>query len=127
MPRPVHFDISAEDPQRALKFYQDAFGWTSQKWDGPMEYWMLMTGDDKEPGINGGLSPRDAEDKTNVMNTIQVECVETYSDKVKANGGQVVRDKMPIPGVGYMAFCQDTEGNDFGIIQMDENAAAPSA
>lgn len=72
MPRPVHFDISAENPQRALKFYQDAFGWTSQKWDGPMEYWMLMTGNDKEPGINGGLSPRDAEDKTNVMNTIQL-------------------------------------------------------
>ena len=127
MSRPVHFDISAENPQRALKFYQDAFGWTSQKWDGPMEYWMLMTGDDKEPGINGGLSQRDAEDKTNVMNTIQVECVEAYSDKVKASGGQVVRDKMPIPGVGYMAFCQDTEGNDFGIIQMDESAAAPSA
>lgn len=127
MPRPVHFDINADDPQRALKFYQDAFGWTSQKWEGPMEYWMLMTGDDKEPGINGGLSPRDADDKTNVMNTIQVECIETYSDKVKTSGGQIVRAAMPIPGVGYMAFCQDTEGNHFGIIQMDENATPPSA
>ncbi len=126
MPRPVHFDISAEDPQRALKFYQDAFGWTNQKWDGPMEYWMLMTGDDKEPGINGGLSLRENGDMT-AMNTIQVECVDTYSDKVKASGGQVVREKSPIPGVGYMAFCQDTEGNAFGIIQMDASAAAASA
>jgi len=127
MPRPVHFDINAEEPQRALKFYEDAFGWKSQKWDGPMEYWMFTTGDESEPGINGGLSPRDSGEGSTIMNTIQVECIDTYSDKVKTSGGQITQEKKPIPGVGYMAFGQDTEGNAFGLIQMDENIPTPSA
>jgi predicted enzyme related to lactoylglutathione lyase len=93
MPRPVYFDINAENPQRALKFYQDAFGWKYQKWDGPMEYWMLMTGDDKEPGINGGLSPRDSGENSTIMNTIQVECVDTHIDKVKTSGARSPKKK----------------------------------
>src|SRR5439155_19682712 len=55
MPRPAHFEIPAENPERAIAFYKDVFGWTFQKWDGPMPYWMITTGPDTEPGINGGL------------------------------------------------------------------------
>ncbi len=45
MPRPVHFEISADDPERALHFYQAVFGWKSQKWDGPQDYWLISTGE----------------------------------------------------------------------------------
>ena len=55
MPRPVHFDMTAEDPTRAVQFYGNVFGWTFQKWDGPMDYWLITTGTDG-PGIDGGLS-----------------------------------------------------------------------
>ena len=53
MPRPIHFEIPAENPQRAIDFYTKVFGWTIKKWDGPMEYWMITTGKSPEPGIDG--------------------------------------------------------------------------
>jgi uncharacterized protein len=58
MPRPIHFDLRADDSQRATKFYGNVFGWNFEKWDGPMEYWGCTTGDKSEPGINGSLSKR---------------------------------------------------------------------
>ena len=58
MPRIVHFDIPSDNPERAQKFYSQVFGWKFDKWNGPMEYWMVNTGDDKQPGINGGLGKR---------------------------------------------------------------------
>ena len=55
MPRVVHFEIHAGDPDRAVNFYKTLFGWNFQKWEGPMEYWLVTTGSDDQPGINGGL------------------------------------------------------------------------
>ncbi len=126
MPRPVHFEVNADDPQRALQFYQNVFGWSHQKWDGPQDYWMLNTGDEGEPGINGGLMKR-AAPGTPIVNTIQVDSVDDYAAKVQSSGGQITQAKMPIPGIGYCAYCQDTEGNAFGIMQMDESATANGA
>jgi len=121
MPRIIHFDIPADDPARAQKFYQDVFGWTFDKWNGPMEYWMAKTGDDKQPGINGGLAKR-MPGQTGVTNTIDVPSVDEFAKKIESNGGKVIMPKMAILGVGYFAQCLDTEGNVFGIIQMDQNA-----
>ena len=61
MPRVVHFEIHAGDPARAINFYERVFGWTFLKWDGPMPYWLVTTGPDAEPGINGGLHERRGE------------------------------------------------------------------
>ncbi len=121
MPRIVHFDLPADDPTRAQKFYGEIFGWKFDKWNGPMEYWMVKTGDDKQPGINGGLSKR-MPGQSGMTNTIEVPLVDEYVKKIQAKGGKVISPKMPIPGVGYFAQCADTEGNAFGIIQMDKNA-----
>lgn len=120
MPRIAHFDISASDTDRASKFYSKVFGWKFEKWDGPMDYWMITTGDDSEPGINGGMMKEDA---PKTENTITVPSVDEFSEKIVANGGKEVMPKMSIPGVGYMANFEDTEGNKFGIIEMDEKAA----
>lgn len=77
MPRPCHFDLGADDPKRAMKFYKDIFGWKFEKWaDGQMEYWMITTGKKKKDGINGGLSKRDPEAMPN-MNTI--DCLQWTS------------------------------------------------
>jgi uncharacterized protein len=121
MPRIVHFDLPADDIARAQKFYSEVFGWKFDKWDGPMEYWMTKTGDDKQPGINGGLSKR-MPGQAGITNTIDVPSVEEFSRKVQSKGGKVIAPKMPIPTVGYFAQCMDTEGNVFGIIQFDKNA-----
>jgi len=121
MPRIVHFDVPADDPMRAQKFYSEIFGWKFDKWNGPMEYWMTITGDDKQPGINGGLSKR-MPGQAGITNTIDVSSVDEFSKKIQSKGGKVIAPKMPISGVGYFAQCMDTEGNVFGIIQFDKNA-----
>jgi predicted enzyme related to lactoylglutathione lyase len=122
MPRIVHFDITADNPDRAVKFYSDIFGWQLEKWEGPMDYWMINTGPEEEPGINGGLSSREQMSYTTFVNTVDVPSVDEYMAKVEEMGGKVISPKMPIPGVGYIAMCQDTEGNTFNIMEADESA-----
>jgi len=122
MPRPVHFDMSAEDPERAVQFYGDVFGWTFQKWDGPMDYWMVTTGTDGI-GINGGLSRRSGDNAT-IMNTIDVPSVDDYLDRITSAGGKVVMPKDAVPGVGWFAEFVDPEGNHFGIMQPDSEATS---
>src|SRR5262249_10499088 len=58
MGRVVHFEIHAENPERAIKFYQGLLGWEFKKWDGPLPYWLITTGPKEQPGINGGLVQR---------------------------------------------------------------------
>ena len=122
MARPVHFDITAEDPDRAAGFYGSVFGWKFEKWGGggPMEYWMIDTGDG-DPGINGGMSRR-GEDSSGTVNTIGVESLDDAVSAVEAGGGSVAQPKMPIPGVGWFALCVDPEGNRFGVMQPDDSA-----
>ena len=85
-----------------------------------MDYWMAKTGT-KEPGINGGMSKR-MPGQIGMTNTINVPSIEKFSKKIMENGGQLIIPKMAIPKVGWFAQCMDTEGNMFGIIEMDEKA-----
>jgi len=121
MSRVVHFEITADDPQRAIDFYKNIFGWKISKWDGPQEYWLIETGNGEEPGINGGMMKRQ-DDYNGMYNTIQVKSVDEYVEKVTKAGGEVVVPRMAIPGVGYMAYCKDTEKNIFGIMHPDQEA-----
>ncbi len=122
MSRVVHFEIPADDPERSIKFYETVFGWTIEKWDGPIEYWLIITGDEAEPGIDGGLARRE-DPETGVENTIGVKNLDQTLADVKANGGTIIRPRMAVPGVGWMAYIKDTEGNTFGLMESDENAA----
>jgi uncharacterized protein len=121
MPRVVHFEISVDKPDRAIKFYRDVFGWAIETWEGPMEYWLVGTGQEGEPGIDGALTLR-KEGTPPIVNSISVSSVEEFSAKITASGGKILQPKMPIPGVGYFAYCQDSEGNPFGIIKEDPTA-----
>ena len=121
MARVVHFDISAENPEELRKFYETVFGWKFDKWDGPMEYWMISTGPQDEPGIDGGLSKREGPD-AQVTNTIEVESIDQTLEKIVKSGGKIMQPKGAIPGVGYFAQCTDTEGTMFGVMESDESA-----
>lgn len=120
MSRVIHFEIPVDNPDRAAEFYKAAFGWSFNKWAGPMEYWMVTTGPDAAPGINGGMMRR--ENVKSVTNTMGVASVDASVAAVTKAGGKLVMPKTPIPGVGYFAYCEDTEGNLFGIMQPDEKA-----
>jgi predicted enzyme related to lactoylglutathione lyase len=120
VPRVVHFEIPAEKPERAAKFYKQVFGWKIEKWTGPFNYWLVTTGEDKEPGINGAIM-----EKTNfktTVNTVDVPSVDAFLKKITEAGGKVVMPKGAVPGQGYVAYVMDTEGNVFGIFQNDMSA-----
>lgn len=127
--RVVHFEIQAGDPARAMKFYQDVFGWSFQQW-GEQKYWMVMTAekDSKEPGINGGLLPRPADTPpqgcgTNAfVCTVHVDNFDEMAKTIEVAGGKVALPKMAIPGMAWQGYFLDTEGNTFGIHQTDPNA-----
>ena len=124
MNRVVHFEIHATNPKRAMSFYSEVFGWRFEKW-GESDYWLIETGPAEEPGINGGLIPREIEvegqDVIAYVCTIDVESIRDTSLKVGANGGQVVVPKTPLAGMGWHASCRDPEGNLFGLIEYDES------
>jgi len=125
MNRVVHFEIHAEDPQRAIAFYEGLFGWTFTQWGG-MDYWLITTGTEP-PGIDGGLMPRRGPiDGTAVFAfvcTVNVEQVDESLAAAVRLGGTVAAPKMPIPGVGWLVYANDTEGNIFGMMHNDPAAA----
>lgn len=121
MPRIVHFEIPAEDPEKLSKFYTDTFGWEIKKWDGPTDYWLVSTGDKKMPGIDGGIYKKDEEHK-GALNSIDVPAMGEYIEKVKKNGGMVLGEIQDIPGVGKFVNAQDMEGNKFGMLEWSPDA-----
>lgn len=127
MSRVTHFEIHASDPERAVNFYQTVLGWQFHKWEGPMPYWLITTGPDDQPGINGGLTQRrgeiDGQAVIAYVCTVSVDDVDSSANSATANGGQIALPKMAIPGVGWLVYCKDTEGNIFGMMQADANAA----
>jgi predicted enzyme related to lactoylglutathione lyase len=126
MPRVVHFEIHADDPDRAIRFYQSLIAWEFSKWPGPMDYWLINTGPDSQPGINGGLvRRRGAIDGTAVIAyvcTVDVKSVDETLAAIPEKGGSIALPKMAIPGVGWLAYGKDTEGNIFGFMQADKGA-----
>ena len=121
MPRVIHFEVPADDPARAVKFYERALGWRFQKWDGPTDYWLVETGAADQPGINGGLMPRQAPG-AGTVNVVDVVSVDDAQRKIEAAGGSTVVPKMAVPGIGWVAYFTDTEQNMFGVMQADPAA-----
>jgi uncharacterized protein len=123
--RVVHFDIYVDDVERAIAFYQTVFGWTIQKVEW-MDYWLIKTGEG-QPGIDGGLGKRTSPTRGDIPQfgytcTVDVEDVNAAFEAALAAGGTEVHRPGPIPGVGYMAYVRDTEGNHVGLMQRDPSA-----
>lgn len=143
--RVVHFEIHAEDPERAAAFYKAVFGWEITKWLNPpgspdrsgdvgdspaMEYWMIMTApkDSTEPGINGGLmrrrgtAPVEGQAVNAFVSTMDVASYDETHEKILKAGGTMAVPKAALPGMAWLGYYKDTEGNIFGIYQTDPNA-----
>src|SRR5690349_20431491 len=119
MPRVTHFEIYTENPDAVRPFYQDVFGWKFQKFDGPFEYWLVTTGDEKEPGINGGLTRPRKGQYAGTLNTVAVTSLDQSIKKIEQSGGSICVPKMAIPKVGWLAYAADPAGNVFGVIEPD--------
>ncbi|MEO6446437.1 MAG: VOC family protein [Gemmatimonadaceae bacterium] len=116
-------------PERAITFYKQVFGWSFTAWGPPGQYWLVGTGPDSEPGINGGLVPRrgDAPVARAAVNayvcTIAVDNVDASIATAVGSSGTIALEKMAIPGVGWLGYCKDTEGNNFGMMQANASAS----
>jgi predicted enzyme related to lactoylglutathione lyase len=125
--RIVHFEIHANEPERAAEFYKKVFGWEITKWDSPeMEYWMVMTApkDSTEPGINGGMIRRkdcDPVTEKQAVNafvcTMLVENIDVTAEAIVKAGGTLALPRFAIANMAWQAYYKDTEGNIFGIHQ----------
>lgn len=126
MPRVVHFEIHANDPERAARFYSELFGWEIQKWGGNADYWVIRTGPDGQPGINGGLLRRRGGQSGDAVIayvcSIDVSSVDQYTKRATELGATLAVPKMAVPGVCWLAYCKDPDGNLFGMTQFDSNA-----
>lgn len=117
----VHFEIPADDQERARNFYKSAFDWQINPMP-EMDYNIVITtpSDEKtgmpsQPGaINGGMMARAGELTTPVI-TVDVESIDTALAEIERLGGSVVKPKDAIPGMGFYAYFKDTEGNVLGL------------
>jgi len=127
MGRVVHFEIHAGDPAKAIEFYSTLFGWKFKNW-GNMAYWQIETGNQKDPGIDGGLLPRqeprpqDGQAVNAFVCTVQVESLDAVFAKAQSLGATVAMPKSPIPGIGWLAYIKDLDGNLVGMMQPDPAA-----
>ena len=120
----TYFEIQSDDPERASKFYAEIFDWKFVKEDNlPMDYWRI-----EGAGPNGGMMKRpaktpDKEQGTNAfVCSIQVGGFDQTSSKIIKNSGTVALPKFAVPGKCWQGYFLDTEGNTFGIFQVDSNA-----
>ncbi len=118
MPTIVHFEIPADDVQRAKKFYTDLFGWKIEETPG-MEYWMIHTSGEKT--VDGGMMKRQ-HPQHQITNYIDIPSIDEYAQKVEKLGGKIIVPKMAVPTMGYFAVCLDTENNVFAIWESNMNA-----
>lgn len=128
MGRTVHFEIQASQPQALIDFYTRLFDWSFNKWDGG-EYWLIDTGAADGRGINGGLLPRrgpppaEQQSVNAFVCTVDVERLDDTLGQLDLLRASVVVPKMAVPGVGWLAYAKDPDGNIFGMMQADAGAA----
>jgi uncharacterized protein len=130
MARVVHFEVQADDLDRARDFYAKALDWTFADYGSVTgsPYWGIITGSGDEPGIDGGLLQRPApapgpQQGTNAyVCTVQVADYDETERRILAAGGQVALPKMALTGMAWQGYYLDSEGNTFGIHQPDPQA-----
>lgn len=127
MSRAVHFEIHASNPQALIDFYSNLFGWSFSKFP-TGEYWMINTGPDSQPGINGGLLPRPGPKPGPMASpnafviTVDVDELDSSLAKAQDAGAVLCVPKMAIPGIGWLVYVKDPDGNIFGMMEMDGSA-----
>ena len=119
----AHFDIAADDVERARRFYEQVFGWRFEAW-GPPDFYLIQTGPASNPGIHGSLSKRSKPvgdgGRSAFECTISVEDLAPIKTAVVAGGGKIVLDDHEIVGVGTLIRFEDTEGNVVCAMRYDE-------
>ena len=110
----AHFDVAADDVERARRFYERVFGWRFEAW-GPPDFYLIHTGPPGDPGIHGSVSKRNepltGRGRRGYECTISVDDLTAIRASVLANGGRILLEEHEIVGVGRLIRFEDSEGN----------------
>ncbi|GAA1869755.1 VOC family protein [Pseudonocardia ailaonensis] len=113
------FALHVDDVDRARRFYEAVFGWDFEPW-GPPGFYLVHTGTDESPGIQGLMhrreEPRTGTGLNGIEPTFAVDDVDAVAEAVQAHGGTITFAASAIPGVGRLMRFLDTEGNDIGAM-----------
>ena len=131
MSRAIHFEIHAEDPQRAVEFYRTVFGWSVEDWSDytGSPYFGVTTGARDEMGIDGAIMKRMGDNMpvggpiAGAVITFGTDDFDATAARILEAGGSVALPKQALPGMAWQGYFHDTENNVFGLHQPDENAA----
>lgn len=121
----VWFEIPADQPDRAKKFYASLFGWKIAPFPGMpapefQDYLHIDTGGpDASP--DGGIMRR-MHPQQGITSFISVPSVARSAAKIQKLGGAICKEKTAVAGMGYFAICRDTENNTFAIWEMNSKA-----
>lgn len=118
-----YFEIQVNNPEQAITFYSNIFGWEFTKLDMPIDYWLIET-----DGLHGGMlkRPIPLTNKASGANafvcSVEVENFDSIAQSIVQAGGSIVLAKFPVTGKCWQGYFSDTEGNTFGIYQVDSKA-----
>ncbi|MGE5425476.1 MAG: SRPBCC domain-containing protein [Bacillota bacterium] len=118
--RVIYFEIPSDDPENSTEFFKKVFGWEFRRFQSP-NYWQAMTGDPKNPGIDGGITKK-SENFTRIINTIEVDNIDETLALLEKMGGKIVSQKTHTQDVGWLAQFSDPDGNYHGLVQFDNPA-----
>ena|SRR5439155_5290351 len=112
------FAIHADDVQRCRRFYEAVFGWRFEPW-GPPDFYLVHTGDERKPGVQGLLHKRQAPRGLGGPNCFECtvsEDLDAVTNAIAKHGGRIIMDKAPVPTVGILTRFEDTEGIVLGAM-----------
>jgi predicted enzyme related to lactoylglutathione lyase len=109
-----HIEFPADDPQRAMRFYEAVAGWEFSPMEGMPDYWVFRFAD----GFGGGIGKRGVTTGQVVRDYIEVTSIEDALAAAERTGGSIKEAKSEIPGMGWFAFFTDPSGNRLGLWQM---------
>ena len=128
MSRVIHFEIHASDPEALAGYYAALLGWTFAKQEG-IDYWLIDTGPSEQPGINGGMlrrpaaAPAEGQAVNAFVCTVEVESLDEALARNAEHGGAVALPRMPVTGLGWLAYVLDPDRNILGLLEPDPTAA----
>jgi len=118
----VWFDIYVNDLDRAVAFYETVLDRKLEPMGDPTGETQMMSfpADMEGYGAAGALT-KASHASPGAGGTVvyfSAEDCAVNTARVEAAGGQVIRLKFSIGEFGFVALCQDTEGNIFGLNSM---------
>ena len=103
-------ELSTSDPEKAVAFYSELFGWKIKETDmGENGKYYLIHAGEKQIG---GMWKADPKQKMPSFwgQYVSVENVDEAATRAKAAGGKLFKEPMDIPNVGRFAIIQDAQG-----------------